>query len=212
MIDAWSGPTPTPQQFPANEPNGIRALLDRINAIGLQVKEATSNLLQTAGIYLSPTGMTIDSNLALTGTLSLPNGIINNDALTSPVVAQGIYATNPTGPALSTTAVTLKTVTITVPAGFTSAVVFCTSRVYAANPNANADYLYVLTNIDGVHAADYALLTQGSNVGISPYTQVLTGLTPGSTFDVSVSAHTAYYAWTGMITKSDMSGSILWFR
>ena len=38
-----------------------------------------------AGISLSPDGMTIDSNLTLTGTLNLPAGIIGNDALTDPV-------------------------------------------------------------------------------------------------------------------------------
>jgi len=70
MIDAWSGPTPTPQQFPKNEPNGIRALLDRINAIGLQVKEATSNLLGTAGIRLTQLGMFIDSSLTVGGSLA----------------------------------------------------------------------------------------------------------------------------------------------
>ena len=49
MIDAWSGPPPTPQQFPANEPNGIRKLLDKIKALELQVKESTSNLLADCG-------------------------------------------------------------------------------------------------------------------------------------------------------------------
>ena len=155
--------------------------------------------------------LNVTGPMVVGGTLSLPAGIIGNDALTSPVVAQGIYATNPSCPALSPTEVTLKSVTFTVPAGFTSAVVFCTSRVYAGNPGPNADYLYVLTNIDGTNAPGFPLLTQGSNVGISPYTRVLTGLTPGGTFIVSVSASTAYYTWLAGAV-ADMSGSILWFR
>jgi len=155
--------------------------------------------------------LNVTGNTIIGGTLSLPNGIINNDALTSPVVPQYIYAVNPSGVALTTTEVTLKTVTITVPANVTSAVVFCTSRVYAGNPNPNPDYLYVNTNIAGSHAGALPLLTQGSSVNIAPYSQVLTGLTPGGTFTVSVSAYTAYYTWSAG-TVADMSGNILWFR
>ena len=76
MIDAWSGPTPTPQQFPANEPNGIRKLLDKIKALELQVKEATSNLLGTAGIRLTQLGMTIDSSLTIGGSETVDGPLV----------------------------------------------------------------------------------------------------------------------------------------
>ena len=65
MIDAWTGPPPVSNQFPHNEPNGIRKLLDKIRAVELQVKESTSNLLRTAGIRLTKLGMFIDSSLTL---------------------------------------------------------------------------------------------------------------------------------------------------
>jgi hypothetical protein len=48
VIDAWTGPTPTPQQFPHNEPDGIRKLLDKIRAVELQIKGSTSNFLGPA--------------------------------------------------------------------------------------------------------------------------------------------------------------------
>ena len=69
MIDAWSGPTPSPQQFPHHEQNGIRKLLDKIAALELRVKESTSNLLRTAGIRLTKLGMFIDSSLTVDGSL-----------------------------------------------------------------------------------------------------------------------------------------------
>jgi hypothetical protein len=71
VIDAWSGPTPTPQEYPKNEPNGIRKLLDKIKALELQIREATSNLLGTAGIRLSLAGMFIDSSLTVGGSLDV---------------------------------------------------------------------------------------------------------------------------------------------
>jgi len=71
VIDAWSGPPPTPQQFPPNEPNGIRKLLDKIKALEVQIREATSNLLGTAGIRLTQLGMFIDSSLTVGGDLTV---------------------------------------------------------------------------------------------------------------------------------------------
>ena len=102
MIDAWSGPTPTPQQFPGHAApgDGIGQLLGMIQSLRQEMRELKSNLLGPAGIHLSPAGMTIDSNLALTGTLSLPAGIIDNAALTSPVVP-GIVNFTDTGFAVS---------------------------------------------------------------------------------------------------------------
>ena len=148
MIDMWSGPTPTPQQFPHNEPNGIRKLLDLIKSVQLQIRESTSNLLGTAGIRLTQLGMFIDSSLTVGGsldvtgpmvvggTLSLPAGIIDNAALTSPVVPDIVNFTNtgftvPANPTWGNAAAT----TITVPAGCTQLLATCTAEAYAINPN-----------------------------------------------------------------------------
>jgi hypothetical protein len=227
VIDAWSGPTPVSNQFPANEPNGIRKLLDKITALERQIKESTSNLLRTAGIYLSPTGMTIDSNLALTGTLSLPAGIIGNDALTSPVVPQSVFG-SVSNFALTarhpvTTADVISTTTITVPAGVTSAVVTVLSRVFAINNNstggtngAGSDYLYAQTGIAGFLDTCLPLSTGGSggsNINISPFAKVLTGLTPGGTFTITIGACSDYLNWAASASNlATVSGNILWFR
>lgn len=82
MIDAWSGPTPVSNQFPHNEPNGIRMLLDKIRAVELQVKESTSNLLRTAGIRLTPAGMVMSG---------VPVYASNTDAITGGLDVGALY-------------------------------------------------------------------------------------------------------------------------
>jgi len=234
MIDAWSGPTPTPQQFPANEPNGIRKLLDKIKALEIQVRESTSNLLGTAGIRLTQLGMFIDSSLTVGGsldvtgpmvvggTLSLPAGIIDNAALVSPVVPQKIYGTA-SNFALTTSMVTVKSITITVPAGFTSATVSLISRVIAFNSNttggangAGADYLYTDTKIDAGSGVVMPLLvggSSGSGINVGAFADVLTGLTGGGTFTVAVDAKSGFAGWNAVSNNiAELSGSIQWYR
>jgi hypothetical protein len=234
VIDAWGGPPPTPQQFPKNEPNGIRALLDKIDRIALQAKESTSNLLRTAGIRVSPTGMFIDSSLtvdgsldttgdttiggalAVTGTLSLPAGIIGNAALTSPVMPQAVYFETQNFALSHTSASTFTSSTVTVPAGFTSAVVSVVGRLFAINPNAGADYLSAVTKIDGTGGVSVPLLvgpSGGSGINVSPFSRVLTGLTPGGTFVLALMGNSNIADWAADAANiAEVSGTILWFR
>jgi len=270
MIDAWSGPTPTPQQFPANEPNGIRKLLDKIKALELQIKEAMSNLLGTAGIRLTQLGMTIDSSLtiggsetvdgplvvhgtadfdgattiggtlgvtgdatfsgdtsiggnaAITGTLSLPSGIINNDALANPIQVQSIYL-DVSNFAVTTSWVSLASSTITVPAGFTSALVTVTGQVGCYNPHTTggsdgvgSDFLLCQPYVGAVTGNALGAQFPGSNWwgnAVTLLSTVLTGLTGGGTFSVGVQASVDYANMAAFAAnEATLSGNILWFR
>jgi len=117
----------------------------------------------------------------------------------------------------------IKTVTITVPAGFTSANVSVISRVFAYNNNTaggintlGGDYLLAQTGIAGT--LDFALLqvvdgSGSSGIITSPLATTLTGLTPGSTFTITIGANSDYLNWaaaTGNVAT--VSGNILWFR
>lgn len=192
MIDAWTDPSnpPTPGQFPYHATpgvTGIGLLLDKIKGIETNLREVTSNLLRTAGIYLSPAGMTIDSNLTLTGTLTateviqtaalVPGAVtvskLGAGAVTAPAIADGSvgYAAlaNPVAPgvvygtasnfALGTTWATLLTSTITVPPGFTQCAFSMSSRVFAHNPNTTG-------GVDGA-GGDY-LYSRTTIAGIFP--------------------------------------------
>lgn len=70
MSSEWSGPAPVAQQYPANEPSSVRRLLDMIADVKREAREATSNLLSTAGIVVTRAGMRIASSLTVEGDLA----------------------------------------------------------------------------------------------------------------------------------------------
>jgi hypothetical protein len=171
--------------------------------------------------------LNVSGPAVITGTLSLPAGIINNDALANPVLSQSVYGTvsnftlaasHPIPAAISV----IKTVTITVPAGFTSANVSVISRVFAYNNNTSggidalgSDYFFCQTGIAGTYdfALGVAVLGNGSSsVAISPFATTLSGLTPGSTFTITIGACSDYLNWTQTGNVATVSGNILWFR
>jgi hypothetical protein len=192
------------------------------------VRQANSSSFNRSGASVAEGVVTVDGELDVTGamvvggTLSLPNGIINNDALTSPTKPDAVYFYS-SNFALNTTSTALASRTITVPAGFTSAVVSLTARVYANNPNTTGgingtggDYLYGKATIDGADCFSLPVVVLGSGssgVSVSSFSVVKTGLTPGSTFVVSVVGNTYLLSWTANVVNiAEVSGIITWYR
>jgi hypothetical protein len=142
-------------------------------------------------------------------------GSLGNDALTSPVVPQGVYFTNGSF-ALTTTPTVISTRTITVPSGFTTAVVSVIGRLYAVNPNAGGDWLYARTLISGFVNVQLPLWVPASGFSgfnVSPFSQVLTGLTPGGTFAIALEGHTAAAGWAlDLSNTTEVSGTINWLH
>ena len=159
-------------------------------------------------------GWAMNAGAAAFGDLILRPGSVNNDALTSPVVPQGVwfYAQNF---AVTTAAGTFASSTITVPAGMTSAVVTVVSRLAVVNSTAAADYLSCVSKIAGSGGLS---LQHGINAGftdfnVSPFSKVLSGLTPGGTFLLEVQGNTAVATWAANAANTaEMTGTILWFR
>lgn len=156
----------------------------------------------------------VSGHAAITGTLSLPAGIIDNAALANPVVPQGIFffAQNF---AVTTTAATYATQTVTVPAGFTSAVVTVVSRLAAVNSTASADYLSAVTKIAGIGGKSFQHMVAAgqTDFNVSPFSTVLTGLTGGGTFDLEVRGNVQVANWAANTANTaEMTGSILWLR
>jgi len=138
---------------------------------------------------------TIGGNASITGTLSLPAGIINNDALTAPVVPLATHAgTNNFG--LSTGPnVQILGATISVPAGYTRALVFATATMHAYN-NGATDDAYLAVSIKGTTIGASSQDTVGggqSSTFPATGTNLLTGL--GASFTVAALASSAGHAW-----------------
>ena len=133
--------------------------------------------------------------------LTLRGGIIGNDALTEPVVPYVAHgeANNFT---VSTTLTTKASVTVTVPAGYTRAMVSAVASASAYNPTASSDYIYVSAWIAGDTSIGYAIPStcpaNDSGASTQAASALLTGLTGSFTVEAAVaSAYVDYTTSTG---------------
>jgi hypothetical protein len=147
---------------------------------------------------MSPTagGVNITGNLAVTGTLSLPAGIIDNEALANPVQI-GTASNGVNNYAITTASTVRASVTLTVPTGFTQAVVIANPTAMGYNGTASTDYLYVMAVIQAISGGElYTAAPAGLGVGLgAPFQNTLTGLTGGQTITVSVATRAGTNTW-----------------
>lgn len=138
----------------------------------------------------------VTGNMIVGGTLSLPNGIINNAALNAPVYPQTAHA-EASNFALTTTATEKVRATVSVPAGYSQALVFAAISANARNKNTVQDYLEGYVDIFGTNsgwdsASDGAA---GATIGISNSgSSLLTSL--GSSFWIRGMLYSGATSWS----------------
>lgn len=209
-------------QFPSEDAQ-VRALKD----IKRDVQQlAASNPLGAAGIRAVEDGIVVEGSetvngpliingpATITGTLSLPAGIIGNDALASPMITEALnnYINNYS---VDTTSTVRASVTLTVPDGFTTAVVMTNATAMAQNSTASTDYLYVQAVVDGVNGGEmYTSAAAGLAVGIaSPFNTTIYGLTDGQEITVAVATRTGFAAWAASTAaQANIYVTVLYFR
>ena len=180
-----------------------------------------------AGTGMSPTddgGMMVDGTMTIGGelnvtgdtviggTLSLPKGIIDNDALTSPISPLTAH-TDGTNFSLATGPNVAKlTVSVPVPSGYTRALVITSANMNANNTSASADYAYLGLRINGDAVgwslAAYAPPLIYCNVSNSA-SALLTGL--GSSFTVQAAASSASANWAADVNNTINLDAIVMF-
>ena len=98
--------------------------------------------------------------------------------------------------AVSTTPAAVASTTITVPAGFTTALVFSSAHVFAYNPTASGEYLYIGSEIAPTTPAfiptEVGPTSWATAHGSS--SRIVTGLS-GGTIGVAAIAHSNTAAW-----------------
>ncbi len=130
----------------------------------------------------------VTGNAIIGGTLSLPNGIINNAALASPVTANASFAdTNSTN--LTVAGIYFATASVTVPTGFTSALVTCyanvgDSRTSGAGPASFVMAAWIgdptVATATGSATISATCADGGGASTMAVWTRYLTGLTAGT--------------------------------
>jgi len=183
-----------PGQF---NPKGEDWIARKFAELEKQIRELkAANPYAPMGMTPMEGGVSFDGNMRVAGTLDLPAGIINNDALANPVTAT-VVNTGVIGFGLAINALQQKlSTTVAVPEGFTKALVIAYADMTAANSTAVDDYAFISVKIAGV-APTYAGGTNAPPSRFaycgSSFTRVLTGLS--GSFDITVEAGSDRAPW-----------------
>jgi hypothetical protein len=163
---------------------------------------AAANPFGLSGVRLQNGGMvmegyqTVNGPATFTGSLDLPAGSVSNDALANPLETATASA-GITNYAIDTTATVRASVTLTVPAGFTRAIVLTSAVAAGTNSGTTAEYLYASAVVSGVNGGElYTSAAAGIAASLtSPFSPTLTGLTGGDTITVGVATRAGATTW-----------------
>lgn len=155
MVDAWTAPVPTSSEYPRQATNGVDALVDRIDRSMNELREMRNNLLSTAGIKVTPEGLTVERSLdvngellvtgatRIEGTLSLPAGIIDNEALANPVTFASNFGDSEGFGTPASAWLEVASTTIVIPAGFAKLQFTSFGMVNGTNSTGSTQNMYV---------------------------------------------------------------------
>ena len=209
---------PQPGQF---QPRGEDWIPRKLTDIERQIRElAAANPFGPMGIKPQSGGMvvegyqTVNGPMTITGSLDLPAGSVSDSALANPV--QTATASNGiTNYAIGTTATVRASVTLTVPTGFTRAIITATATAMGANSGATADYLYGAAVVAGVNGGElYSSAAPGLGASLAaPFNPTLTGLTDGQVITVGVATRTGAAAWAASTAnQASISATVMYLR
>lgn len=155
-----------------------------------------------SGWRLTPTGLEVN-------TLTAKDAIIGNAALANPVTGNAAGTATASAWGVGTAMATKATATITVPAGFSRAVVFATASMHFQDSAPNGGWVRaVIAGNAGAEMGGLANLNLGQT---AIHTVELTGLSGGTiSLEVQVRASVASSATTGRIAQ--IGGYALFFR
>lgn len=154
--------------------NSFLATASSLKLLSAQVLavQQQANALDAALVDLAATAATVDQLTALQIDIGTASASASNFAMSTS------YAVKASG-------------TITIPAGYTRADVFCGGSVSGASDSVTGDQLYDFITINGNNgpAMSVIMTTQERGSALAAFHSVsLTGLTPGGTISYSVSA------------------------
>ena len=191
---------PQPGQF---NPRGDDWIGREITDLKRQIRElSAANPFGPMGIKPQQGGMvvegyqTVNGALTITGTLDLPAGSVPNAALANPIET-ATASNGVTNYAIDTTATLRASVMLTVPAGFTRAVIISNAVAAGTNSGTTADYLYVSAVVQSVNGGElYTSTPAGTAASLtSPFTPTLEGLSGGDTITVGVATRAGTATW-----------------
>jgi len=206
-----------------NSPEPFADLVTRLKGLQRELGDVTNAVLRSAGIRVSPEGMSVESALAvlgaldvsgdatfsgdmrIEGTLSLPAGIIDNEALANPLELGANFGAASGFGLTGGSWVEVTSASITIPAGFTRLQFVAAGMVNAVNSTGGTQNLYVQVGRQINGAGEMFLSPQAQNALPAGFTGTATALyvwneavNPGETHRFSMRAWvSASFAPTG---------------
>lgn len=160
-------------------------------------------------------GWAMDDNQAAFGQLLLRDGIVGNAALTNPVVPAVVHAQSDSF-TVPTTNTARATATVPVPTGYTRAIVTAHAHASCFNPNAGADYLYVVAWIQSDTTIGWSMpVTIGPNVSATTSqtaTALITGLSGSFTVKVALSCQNTAFTTSLTGNVCNIDATVLFLR
>lgn len=216
----WDGSAQA-SQFSAPQ-RGLDALFARLEKVEKLLRDLRgADILSAADIKLSKGGMTIASELLVTGdtviqgTLSLPAGVVDNDALTNPVVVAPFYKRE-AGFATPNSYATLSELLLATPEGFTKAAVIATGWARLKNTSGSSPASFVvgpsingvagpIGSADSINAGNYGI-ADGTTAGL------VTGLASGALVPVRARGYASPAFSADATSEAVVTGIIFWLR
>jgi len=165
--------------------------------------------------------LTVDGALIVTGhmevggTLSLPAGIIDNDALANPVEVDDFNHTETGFDPITGTGATVSAVTLTVPEGFTQAVVTAVAYVAIRNTTPSTStqiHAWAMVAGFGGPTDDERSDPGVRSTTLAVFSTRVDGLTGGGTFTVAAQAYAGADFAADANNVATISGTVLWLR
>ena len=234
MSDMW-GPLPNAQQFPAVAPDGIAKLLDVIRRQQTQIDETRSSVLAAvakivadltakqaaldaqqatltttvSGLSAAQATLTTQQATLTTQQASLTSQLASINTLIGAQVAFGSVGASATGFTPSGTATDYAVSTITVPTGYSQAIVICTVDATALASASSQIYVSgVIAGTAGGQASDAGALT---NSAAASAIRSFIGLS-GGTISVAVRISGAGTGWNTSTTIANCNAIAVFLR
>ncbi len=139
---------------------------------------------------------TVNGPATFTGSLDLPAGSVQNEALANPIETATASA-GISNYAIDTVATVRASVTLTVAVGFTRAIVIANATAMGTNSGTASDYLYCSATVQAVNGGElYTSAPAGIGASLSsPFQPTLTGLVGGDTITVGVATRAGTSTW-----------------
>jgi len=202
-----------PKFYSITGPDGSKLSFDPVRMAGFNAAGVEMFRLSTADGAATFNGpLNIGGAARITGTLSLPAGIIDNDALSNPINYGSVGASEGSF-SIDTTHRKRAVQAITIPPGFSQATVLVVANVNASNTTSSGDYLYAQAYAaSGIGASSIQPIAASGGIGSASASaiQTLTGLS-GGTIEVGSYVYCAFGPWSATAYNQANVNAIVWF-